>query len=157
MYATYDVVTLAIQSCGCLSFVASRSYSLYAFLRFVTGVGAAGQIAMGCTVLSEFMPPTWRAVTCSGWINIFWSCGGVIISSVGWVADSQGWNWQAVAGFAFVCSSMQLLWICSVPETPYFLFSQEKYARSSTTLRKVGRTRRSNALLRAVERYYRLS
>eukprot|EP00958_Prasinococcus_capsulatus_P000779 scaffold55_cov401-Prasinococcus_capsulatus_cf.AAC.9 len=131
------IVTLAIQCVGCLSFLASNSYVLYAYLRFVTGVGVGGQIVVGCTYLSEFMPPRWRAATCAAGINTVWSFGGITVASVAWISYSKGWNWQVVAGFAFFSSCLQFLWIFYVHETPHFLYNREDYTQSSMILRKI--------------------
>ena len=130
-------MTLAIQCCGCLSFLASKFYASYISLRFISGVGVGGQIVVGCTYLSEFMPPRWRAATCSTGILVAWSLGGVLVASVAWIAHSRQLNWQYVSGFVFISSCVEFLWIFLVTDTPYFHFSSGHYARACEVLRKV--------------------
>ena len=130
-------MTLAIQCCGCLSFLLSESYILYAAFRLITGVGVGGQIVVGCTYLSEFMPPRWRAATCAAGINTVWSFGGVLVAIIAWIAYSRRLSWQYVSAFVFLCSSLQFLWIFFVPDTPHYLYSSEDYSRACAVLRKV--------------------
>lgn len=130
-------MTLAIQCVGCLSFLASESYILYVALRCITGVGVGGQIVVGCTYLSEFMPPRWRAATCAAGINTVWSFGGVLVAIVAWIAYSRDLNWQYVSAVVFLCSCLQFLWIFFVSDTPHYLYSNEEYSRACAVLRKV--------------------
>jgi putative MFS transporter len=104
---------------GCAAFVPDGNWVLFAFLRFLVGVGYGGtQI----TLLIEIAPTRWRTILASGSGLI--APAGVLMASllVANYLPVLGWRGLALLGFTPILIAILLLFL--VPESVRWLVSQ---------------------------------
>lgn len=99
-----SIILYALGSLGC-AFV--QGATAYTFLRFLTGIGLAGEISVGVTMVSETVPPHKR-----NWsVAVFAFIGIIGIFMAGIAAEFLPWRWcYAVGGGAgFLVLTLRML------------------------------------------------
>ncbi len=73
------------------------SPALFASLRFLTGIGGAGELAVGAPYTAEMWPPRWRAVGAGGVLFSFYSAGYIAAAAAALIiVPSYGWRWTFI-------------------------------------------------------------
>ncbi len=71
--------------------------AVFALLRFLTGIGGAGELAVGAPYVSEMWPSRWRAVGAGGILFSFYSAGYIAAATAALlVVPRFGWRWTFV-------------------------------------------------------------
>ena len=93
---------------------------LFAFLRFLTGVGGAGELAVGAPYTAEMWPKRWRGVGCGGVLFSFYSAGYIGAATAALlIVPRFGWRWTfilAIVPAVFVWALRRI-----VPESARFM------------------------------------
>lgn len=104
--------------------------SLYAVtgLRFLTGVGGAGELAVGAPYTAEMWPPKYRAVGTGGIMFGLYSLGYIIAALVAlMIVPHYGWRYAFI--FAAI-PALGVLWLrTTVDDSPRFREAQEEMER----------------------------
>jgi putative MFS transporter len=105
----------------------SNLYSV-TILRFLTGVGGAGELAVGAPYTAEMWPPKYRAVGTGGIMFALYSLGYIVAAIAALaIVPHYGWRWAFV--FAAV-PALGVLWLRSaVDDSPRFKEVQEEMER----------------------------
>lgn len=75
----------------------TKNVALFTGLRFLTGVGGAGELAVGAPYAVEMWKPRWRAVGTGGIIFSCYSVGYVVAATVALlVVPTVGWEWAFI-------------------------------------------------------------
>ena len=75
----------------------TSSPALFAFLRFLTGIGGAGELAVGAPYTAEMWPRRWRAVGAGGVLFSFYSAGYIAAALAALViVPRYGWRWTFI-------------------------------------------------------------
>ena len=71
--------------------------ALFAFGRFLTGIGGAGELAVGAPYAAEMWPKRWRGVGCGGVLFSFYSAGYVAAAAAALlIVPRFGWRWTFI-------------------------------------------------------------
>ena len=98
--------------------------TLYAILRFLAGVGLAGELGIGVTLVSEIMPRQYRGIGAT----IIGAAGMLGAVTAGLVGDSLGWRFAY--GFGGLMGLALLLMRIGLKESPLYLELAKKNAGS---------------------------
>jgi MFS transporter, putative metabolite:H+ symporter len=104
--------------------------NLYAItgLRFLTGVGGAGELAVGAPYTAEMWPPKYRALGTGGIMFALYSAGYVVAAIAALViVPEYGWRWAFI--FAGVPAALVYWLRTSVEDSPRFKEAQEEMER----------------------------
>lgn len=122
---------------GGIGLTVSPSVEWVYISNLVTGFGVGGEIALGGTVLAEFTPPSRNWLI--GLLCMFWSLGGAISALLALMFQFTGeavmWRW--VCG---ICAGTEFLFLFlrwNMPETPFWLYNQERYTEAHSVMKKV--------------------
>uniref|UniRef100_A0A6A7FXZ3 Synaptic vesicle 2-related protein isoform X3 n=1 Tax=Hirondellea gigas TaxID=1518452 RepID=A0A6A7FXZ3_9CRUS len=112
----------------------SQSIEVFAFLRFVTGIGIGGE-SIPFTLLAEFSPKYSRAKLLL--VNlIFWPIGILFGIGIAWtILPSLGWRWFLIFSAIPICLNIFLLLI--IPESPRFLLLKCKFEKAEKILHNI--------------------
>ena len=73
------------------------SPAIFAFLRFLTGIGGAGELAVGAPYTAEMWPKRWRGVGTGGVLFSFYSAGYILAAASALVIVPRfGWRWTFI-------------------------------------------------------------
>jgi len=105
----------------------SSLYSISA-LRFLTGIGGAGELAVGAPYTAEMWPPKYRAIGTGGIMFSLYSLGYIVAAVAALViVPHYGWRWAFI--FAAVPAAL-VLWLRNVvQDSPRFKEAQEMEKR----------------------------
>ena len=104
------------------------SVSAITWLRFLTGVGGAGELAVGAPYTAEMWPPRHRALGTGGIMFALYSLGYIIAAAAALViVPVYGWRWAFI--FAAVPAVLVFLIRSVVQESPRFKEAQEEIER----------------------------
>ena len=79
----------------------STNLYIFTFLRFLTGVGGAGELAVGAPYTAEMWPKKVRALGTGGIMFSLYSAGYILAAACAlWIVPRWGWQWAF--GFAIV-------------------------------------------------------
>lgn len=97
-------------------------------LRFLTGVGGAGELAVGAPYTAEMWPPKYRAVGTGGIMFGLYSIGYIVAALVAlMIVPHYGWRYAFI--FAAV-PALGVLWLrTAVDDSPRFREAQEEMER----------------------------
>ena len=119
--------TILLYSLGNIANAFVTTIPAYAAARFFTGLGLAGEIGAGVTLLSELLPKEKRGYA----TTIMIGCGvlGPVVASI--IGDALPWRWAYIAG-----GGLGLLLLClriAVSESGMFntILQQKQIARGS--------------------------
>ena len=103
----------------------SNFYSIAA-LRFLTGVGGAGELAVGAPYTAEMWPAKHRAVGTGGIMFALYSLGYIIAAGTALLIVPQfGWRWAFI--FAAIPLTALVFWLRTlVGDSPRFVEAQEE-------------------------------
>jgi putative MFS transporter len=94
-------------------------------LRFLTGVGGAGELAVGAPYTAEMWPPKYRAVGTGGIMFSLYSLGYIVAAIAALViVPVYGWRWAFI--FAAVPAALVYWLRSSVEDSPRFKELQEE-------------------------------
>lgn len=104
------------------------SLSAITWLRFLTGVGGAGELAVGAPYTAEMWPPKYRAVGTGGIMFALYSLGYIVAALAALaIVPIYGWRWAFI--FAAVPAAL-VLWIRNVvQDSPRFKEAQDEMER----------------------------
>ena len=104
------------------------SLSAITWLRFLTGVGGAGELAVGAPYTAEMWPPKYRAVGTGGIMFALYSLGYIIAAAAAlYIVPHYGWRWCFI--FAAVPAALVFLIRNVVQDSPRFKEAQEEMER----------------------------
>ena len=103
----------------------SSIYSIAA-LRFLTGVGGAGELAVGAPYTAEMWPAKYRAIGTGGIMFSLYGLGYIIAAGTAiLIVPHYGWRWAFI--FAAVPLTALVFWLRSfVGDSPRFVEAQEQ-------------------------------
>lgn len=79
----------------------STNLYIFTFLRFLTGIGGAGELAVGAPYTAEMWPKKVRALGTGGIMFSLYSAGYILAAACAlWIVPRWGWQWAF--GFAIV-------------------------------------------------------
>ena len=105
----------------------SNLYSISA-LRFLTGIGGAGELAVGAPYTAEMWPPKYRAIGTGGIMFSLYSLGYIVAAVAALViVPHYGWRWAFI--FAAVPAALVLWPRNVVQDLPRFKEAQEMEKR----------------------------
>ncbi len=122
-----DVLGLSIVLFGLTTALGGLTTSpvLFAFLRFLTGIGGAGELAVGAPYAVEMWPRRWRALGAGGVVFSFYSAGYVMAALAALlIVPRFGWRWTFI--LAVVPALLIFLVRRQVPES--VRFNEVRYA-----------------------------
>ena len=94
--------------------------AVFALLRFLTGIGGAGELAVGAPYVSEMWPARWRALGAGGVVFSFYSAGYIAAAaSALLIVPAFGWRWTFL--LALVPALLVFAARRRIPESPRFL------------------------------------
>jgi putative MFS transporter len=97
-------------------------------LRFLTGVGGAGELAVGAPYTAEMWPPKHRAIGTGGIMFSLYSLG-YIVAAIASLAIVPTWGWRWAFIFAAVPAGL-VFWLRNVvQDSPRFVEAQEEMER----------------------------
>ncbi|MBS0267423.1 MAG: MFS transporter [Proteobacteria bacterium] len=104
--------------------------NLYAItgLRFLTGVGGAGELAVGAPYTAEMWPPKYRAVGTGGIMFALYSAG-YVIAAITALAIVPEYGWRSAFIFAAIPAALVYWLRSSVEDSPRFKEAQEEMER----------------------------
>ena len=71
--------------------------ALFAFFRFLTGIGGAGELAVGAPYTAEMWPRRWRAVGAGGILFSFYAAGYIVAAAAALlIVPRFGWRWMFI-------------------------------------------------------------
>jgi MFS transporter, putative metabolite:H+ symporter len=92
---------------------------VFTFLRFLTGVGGAGELAVGAPYTAEMWPAKYRAIGTGGIMFSLYSCGYILAAIAAMlIVPTFGWRWAF--GFAIVPAILVFMLRRIVQESPRF-------------------------------------
>ncbi|EKS29980.1 MFS transporter [Afipia felis] len=98
------------------------------WLRFLTGVGGAGELAVGAPYTAEMWPPKHRAVGTGGIMFSLYSLGYIVAAAAALaIVPIYGWRWAFI--FAAVPAAIVFLIRNVVEDSPRFKEAQEEMER----------------------------
>jgi len=104
--------------------------NLYAItgLRFLTGVGGAGELAVGAPYTAEMWPPKYRAIGTGGIMFALYSAGYVVAAVAALaIVPEYGWRWAFI--FAAIPAALVYWLRSSVEDSPRFKEAQDEMDR----------------------------
>ncbi len=106
----------------------SSIYSIAA-LRFLTGVGGAGELAVGAPYTAEMWPAKYRAIGTGGIMFSLYALGYIVAAGTAiLIVPHYGWRWAFI--FAAVPLTALVFWLRSfVGDSPRFVEAQEEMER----------------------------
>lgn len=97
-------------------------------LRFLTGVGGAGELAVGAPYTAEMWPPKHRAIGTGGIMFSLYSLG-YIVAAIASLAIVPTWGWRWAFIFAAVPAGL-VFWLRNVvQDSPRFVEAQQEMER----------------------------
>ncbi len=97
-------------------------------LRFLTGVGGAGELAVGAPYTAEVWPPKYRAIGTGGTMFALYSLGYIMAAGAALaIVPHYGWRWAFI--FAAVPAGLVFWLRNSVQDSPRFKEAQEEMER----------------------------
>ncbi len=104
------------------------SLTAITWLRFFTGVGGAGELAVGAPYTAEMWPPKYRGIGTGGIMFALYSLGYIVAALAALaIVPAYGWRWAFI--FAAVPATLVLLIRNVVQDSPRFREAQEEMER----------------------------
>ena len=104
------------------------SFTAVASLRFLTGVGGAGELAVGAPYTAEMWPPKYRAIGTGGTMFALYSLGYILAAIAALaIVPIYGWRWAFI--FAAIPAGLVFWLRNSVQDSPRFREAQEEMER----------------------------
>ena len=131
-----DALGWSIVLYGITTALGGLTHNLYAFtgLRFLTGVGGAGELAVGAPYTAEMWPAKWRAVGTGGIMFSLYSAGYIVAALAALIiVPRYGWQWAFI--FAIVPAILVFLLRRMIQESHRF---QHAKAEIEETLKAEG-------------------
>jgi MFS transporter, putative metabolite:H+ symporter len=125
-----DALGFSILLYGLTTALGGLSLNLYifTFLRFLTGVGGAGELAVGAPYTAEMWPKKVRALGTGGIMFSLYSAGYILAAACAlFIVPRFGWQWAF--GFAIVPAILVFLLRRIVQESPRFRHAQDEVER----------------------------
>ncbi len=122
-----DALGWSIMIYGITTALGGLTSNLYIFtgLRFLTGIGGAGELAVGAPYTAEMWPAKYRAVGTGGIIFSLYSAGYILAAAVSLlIVPVYGWRWAF--GFAIIPALLVFALRRIVQESPRFLHAQNE-------------------------------
>lgn len=92
-------------------------------MRFLTGVGGAGELAVGAPYTCEMFPTKFRAIGTGGIMFSLYSCGYIVAGLVAlFIAPSLGWQWPFI--FAVFPSILTFYFRRKLQESAHFVIEK---------------------------------
>ncbi|TAL81197.1 MAG: MFS transporter [Beijerinckiaceae bacterium] len=110
----------------------TSNLALFTGLRFLTGIGGAGELAVGAPYTAEMWPAKHRALGTGGIMFSLYSAGYIVAAICAMmIVPTYGWRWAF--GFAIVPSIAVFLLRRMVQESPRFKHAQAEIAEWENT------------------------
>ena len=104
------------------------SLTAITWLRFLTGVGGAGELAVGAPYTAEMWPAKYRGIGTGGIMFALYSLGYIVAALAALaIVPTYGWRWAFI--FAAVPATLVLLIRNVVQDSPRFREAQEEMER----------------------------
>lgn len=117
-------------------------------MRFLTGVGGAGELAVGAPYTCEMFPTKYRAIGTGGIMFSLYSCGYIVAGLVAlFVAPSLGWQWPFI--FAIVPSILTFYFRRKLQESAHFVIEKAMDKVAATQAVLTSETERASASARS--------
>ncbi|MCF3948755.1 MFS transporter [Acidiphilium iwatense] len=98
---------------------------LFGLLRFLTGVGGAGELAVGAPYTAEMWPPRYRALGTGGIIFSLYSLGYIVAAGAALIIVPRfGWQWAFIS--AVVPSILVFIFIRRIKESERYIIAKEE-------------------------------
>lgn len=101
----------------------TKNIALFTGLRFLTGVGGAGELAVGAPYTAEMWPPKYRAIGTGGIIFSLYSLGYVLAAGTALVVVPR-WGWQLAFILAIVPAVVVFLVLRRLRESTRFTMAK---------------------------------
>lgn len=123
-----------------------HNWVLYAFMRFMTGLGVGGEWAAGAALVAETFPQRSRPMAL-GLLQALSAVGNMTAAVITWLIEGAGMNWRFVY-FVGAAPALLVLWIRrSVKEPEQWVHAKER-ATMGRELGKIGELFRHPVLRR---------
>lgn len=136
------IVNILIYSVGALIAAFAPNYEVLLLVRVIVGIGLGGEMALGYTLVAEFIPRRQRAASSAtmslmhGGVGI-WAASllaAVILGPVAAVLGHPEYAWRILLGVMVFPAILALIARRSMPETPRFLLRAHRIDELNLTL-----------------------
>ncbi|TDD55912.1 MFS transporter [Saccharopolyspora elongata] len=129
---TLDLAVIIV--CSVLQFFVTNDVELFV-LRLLIGIAVGADYPIATTLVAEFVPRDWRGKLLGG-LNAMWFVGATVAAFVGYalLAMDDGWRWMLLS--SAIPAAVILLARASIPESPRWLVSKQRYAEARAVLHK---------------------
>ncbi len=115
-----------------------NNLGLFTFLRFLTGIGGAGELAVGAPYTAEMWPKNVRALGTGGVMFSLYSLGFIVAGlSALFIVPHYGWRWAF--GFALVPAILVFLFRQFILESERYKLAQAELERLAHDAKKEAR------------------
>ncbi|KAJ9503655.1 hypothetical protein H2202_000794 [Exophiala xenobiotica] len=131
------VIGSVIISIGAILQTAAVDIAMFLVARIILGMGIVYAISGASQLISELAYPKERSVI-TGLFNESWYAGAIIAAGVtlGTYSWDSNWSWRLPSLLQILPSTLQLIFIWFIPESPRFLVSKDRHEEALEILIK---------------------
>ncbi|EHY52204.1 Lactose permease [Exophiala dermatitidis] len=131
------IVGSTIITVGAVLQCAAVNFAMFLVARIILGMGIVYAISGASQLISELAYPKERAVI-TGLFNESWYAGAIIAAGVtlGTFSWKSSWSWRLPSLLQLLPSTLQLVFIWFIPESPRFLVSRDRHEEALEILIK---------------------
>ncbi|KIW17430.1 hypothetical protein PV08_04624 [Exophiala spinifera] len=127
----------AIISVGVILQTAAVNFAMFLVARIILGMGIVFAISGASQLIAELAYPKERSVI-TGLFNESWYAGAIVAAGVtlGTYSWDSNWSWRLPSLLQILPSTLQLIFIWFIPESPRFLISRDRHEEALEILIK---------------------